>query len=177
MALRMRGYEVHGFGRNPREGYLNADLLEEIGATYDSTADISITDSAKKYGQYDLVFECTGFSPIIFDAMQSLNENGILILASVTGGDKKTDAVPSDKINQMFVLGNRAMVGTVNANREHFEMGVKDLALCEAMYAGWLGKMLTHKVKGLENFEKIFDILNNSAKYNAIKAYFEVKGF
>jgi glucose 1-dehydrogenase len=174
MALRMRGYEVHGFGRSPREGYLNADLLEEIGATYDSTADISIADSAKKYGQYDLVFECTGFSPIIFDAMQSLNENGILILASVTGGERKTDAVPSDKINQMFVLGNRAMVGTVNANREHFEMGVKDLALCEAMYAGWLGKMLTHKVEGLENFEKIFDILNNSSKYNAIKAYFEV---
>jgi glucose 1-dehydrogenase len=177
MALRMRGYEVHGFGRSPREGYLNADLLEEIGATYDSTADISIADSAKKYGQYDLVFECTGFSPIIFDAMQSLNENGILILASVTGGERKTDAVPSDKINQMFVLGNRAMVGTVNANREHFEMGVKDLALCEAMYAGWLGKMLTHKVTGLENFEKIFDILNNSSKYNAIKAYFEVKEF
>ncbi|MEP6901702.1 MAG: glucose dehydrogenase, partial [Actinomycetota bacterium] len=59
-------------------------------------------------------------------------------------------------------------------NREHFEMGVKDLALCEAMYAGWLSKMLTHKVEGLENYEKIFDILNNSAKYNAIKAYFEV---
>ncbi len=97
-----------------------------------------------------------------------------MILASVTGGERKTDAVPSDKINQMFVLGNRAMVGTVNASREHFEMGVKDLALCEAMYAGWLSRMLTHKVKGLENFEKIFDILNNSAKYNAIKAYFEV---
>jgi hypothetical protein len=54
-------------------------------------------------------------------------------------------------------------------------MGVKDLALCEAMYAGWLSRMMTHEVKGLENYEKIFDILNNSAKYNAIKAYFEVK--
>ena len=174
MALRMRGYEVHGFGRNAREGYLNADLLEAIGATYNSTVDISIADSTEKYGEYDLVFECTGFSPIIFDAMQSLNENGILILASVTGGDRKTDAVPSDKINQMFVLGNRAMVGTVNANREHFEMGVKDLALCEAMYRGWLGRMMTHKIIGLENYAQIFDILENSSKYNAIKAYFEV---
>ena len=75
---------------------------------------------------------------IIFDAMQSLNENGILVLASVTGGGRKTDQVPSDLINQMFVLGNRAMVGTVNAARENFEAGIKDLALCEAMYAGWL---------------------------------------
>ena len=174
MALRMRGYEVHGFGRDTRAGYFNAELLEEIGATYDSTAEISVAESIEKYGEYDLIFECTGFSPIVFDAMQSLNENGILILASVTGGERVTDQVPSDKINQMFVLGNRAMVGTVNANREHFEMGVKDLALCEAMFAGWLGKMMTHKVTGLENFAEVFDILNNAGKYKAIKAYFEV---
>ena len=177
MALRMRGYEVHGFGKSPREGYLNGDLIEAIGATYNSTDDISVFDSAQKYGEYDLIFECTGYSPIIFDAMQSLNENGILILASVTGGTRKTDQVPSDKINQMFVLGNRAMVGTVNANREHFEMGVKDFALCEAMYPGWLSRMLTHKIEGLENFAQVFDILNNSGKYNAIKTYFEVKKF
>jgi threonine dehydrogenase-like Zn-dependent dehydrogenase len=82
MALRMRGYEVHGFGRNARDGYLNAELCEAIGATYDSTEDISVTDSVEKYGEYDLIFECTGFSPIIFDAMQSLNENGILILST-----------------------------------------------------------------------------------------------
>ncbi|MBC7901213.1 MAG: glucose dehydrogenase, partial [Saprospiraceae bacterium] len=162
-------------GKQTSEGYLNAELCEAIGATYDSTDDLPLIESTKNYGEYDLIFECTGFSPIIFDAMQSLNENGILILASVTGGEKKTDAVPSDKINQMFVLGNRAMVGTVNANREHFEMGVKDLALCEAMHPGWLGRMMTHKVKGLENYEKVFDILNDSSKYNAIKTYFEVK--
>lgn len=174
MALRMRGFEVHGFGKQARKGYLNADLCEAIGTTYDSTDELSVMNSVEKYGEYDLIFECTGYSPIIFDAMQSLNENGILILASVTGGERKTDAVPSDKINQEFVLGNRAMVGTVNANREHFEMGVKDLALCEAMYEGWLARMLTHKVSGLENYEKVFEILENSGKYNAIKTYFEV---
>jgi threonine dehydrogenase-like Zn-dependent dehydrogenase len=174
MALRMRGYDVHGFGIDPREGYLNADLIEAIGATYDSTADLPLVESVKKYDEYDLIFECTGYSPIIFDAMRSLNENGILVLASVTGGDRKTDQVPSDEINQRFVLGNRVMVGTVNANIEHFELGVRDLALCEAMHAGWLARMLTHKIEGLENFAQAFDILNNAAKYKAIKTYFEV---
>lgn len=174
MALRMRGYTVHGFGRDSRDGYLNAELCVCMGATYDSTAEISVEQSTAKYGQYDLIFECTGFSPIVFDAMQSLNENGILVLASVTGGDRKTDQVPSDKINQSFVLGNRAMVGTVNAGREHFEMGVKDLALCEAMHPGWLSRMLTHKIQGLENFAEAFDVLNNSGKYKAIKTCFEV---
>lgn len=173
LALRLRGYEVHGFGKDKKDGYLNAELCEAIGATYDSTVEISVKDSVEKYGEYDLIFECTGFSPIVFDAMQSLNQNGVLILASVTGGDRKTE-VPSDKINQQFVLGNRVMFGTVNAGREHFELGVKDLALAEAMYAGWLGRMLTHPVKGLENYAQVFDILNNAGAYKAIKTYFEV---
>ena len=172
MALRVRGFRVHTFGRNPKP-YLNAGLLEEIGCTYDSTVDLSPVESMKKYGEYDLIFECTGHSPIAFEAMQCLNQNGILILSSVTGGDRKIE-VPSDKINQAFVLGNRVMVGTVNAGREHFKMGVSDLALSEAMFGGWLAKMLTHKVEGLENYEKVFDILNNASDYGAIKVYFEV---
>jgi threonine dehydrogenase-like Zn-dependent dehydrogenase len=177
MALRMRGYEVHGFGRDQRDGYLNAELCEAIGATYDSTMEITVPDSVKKYGEYDLIFECTGYSPIVFEAMQALNQNGVLILSSVTGGERKVDAVPADKINQQFVLGNKVMFGTVNANREHFEMGVKDLALCEAMYPDWLDRMLTHKVEGLENYEKVFEILNNASTFKAIKAYFEVSKF
>ncbi len=174
MALRMRGLEVHGFGLDLPEGYLNAELCKQIGATYDSTKELSLSASVEKYGEYDLIFECTGYSPMAFEAMQCLNENGVLILASVTGGDRKTDQVPTDKINQEFVLGNRVMVGTVNANREHFEMGVKDFALCEAMNSGWLAKMLTHKIEGLENYEKAFEILNDSGKFKAIKTYFEV---
>lgn len=174
MALRMRGYAVHGFGLDDPEGYLNAELCRAIGATYDSTATLDINTSTKTYGEYDLVFECTGYSPIIFDAMQSLNENGVLILSSVTGGQRLTDQVPSDKINQMFVLGNRAMVGTVNAGREHFEMGVKDMALCEAMYPGWLKRLMTHKIEGFERFAEAFEILNNPKKYKAIKTYFDL---
>ena len=174
MALRMRGYDVHGFGKSKRDGYLNAELCEAIGATYDSTMETTVAETTKKYGEYDLIFECTGYSPIIFDAMQSLNENGILILASVTGGDRTTEQVPSDKINQQFVLGNRVMVGTVNASRRHFEMGVRDIVLCEAMFPGWLGRILTHKVEGLENYKKVFEILENSAEHNAIKTYFEI---
>lgn len=174
LALRLRGLEVHGFGLQLPDGYLNAELCAAVGATYDSTREISVTESVEKYGEYDLIFECTGYSPIIFEAMETLNENGILILASVTGGERKTDGVKSDKINQEFVLGNRVMVGTVNANREHFEMGVKDMALAEAMYPGWLGRMLTHRVDGLDNFGKVFEILQNSGEYGAIKTYIDL---
>src|SRR3712207_2580726 len=98
-----------------------------------------------EFGPFDLIFEATGYSPITFESMQALGKNGVLVLASVTGGDRKIE-VPADRINLEFVLGNKVMVGTVNANREYFEMGVRDMALAEAQYAGWLRRLLTHRV-------------------------------
>jgi threonine dehydrogenase-like Zn-dependent dehydrogenase len=172
MAMRMRGLQVHGFGKTPREGYKNAELCEEIGATYDSTMEISVSDAAKKYGAFDIILECTGYSPILWDAALGLAKNGVLILTSVTGGTR-TAEVQSDKINFDFVLGNKLMFGTVNASRENFADGVKDLALCEAMYPDWLDKMLTHPIKGIENFRQMFDILNNGAD-GLVKTFCEI---
>ena len=92
-------------------------------------------------------------------------------MSSVTGGDRKVE-VPADKINLDFVLGNKVMVGTVNANREYFEMGVKDLAQAEAEYPGWLPRLLTDPVKGLDNYKELFAKLTNPN--GAIKVFCEV---
>ena len=103
--------------------------------------------------------------------MQALGKNGVLVLASVTGGDKTVE-VPADKINQGFVLGNKVMVGTVNANREYFELGVRDMSQAEEEYPGWLAKLLTHRVEGLDNYRQLMDTLTTAK--GAIKVYLEV---
>lgn len=170
LVLRLRGLQVTTFGLNPKP-YLNSDLIEAIGATYQSTKEMSILEGAKKYGPFDIIFEATGFSPVVFESMQALGKNGVLVLSSVTGGDRMIE-VPADKINLNFVLGNKVMVGTVNANREYFEMGVKDIAQAEAEYPGWLQRLLTHPVKGLENYQELFAKLTNGN--GAIKVFCEV---
>jgi len=170
LALRLRGLEVTVFGKTPKP-YLNSDLIEAIGARYVTTTDTPLVDGARQFGPFDLMFEATGFSPIAFDAMQALGKNGVLVLSSVTGGDRHIE-VPSDKINLEFVLGNKVMVGTVNANREYFEIGVRDMAMAEAQYPGWLSRLLTHPVRGLENYAELFDHLTNAK--GAIKVYMEV---
>ncbi|MEP6923016.1 MAG: glucose 1-dehydrogenase [Pyrinomonadaceae bacterium] len=172
MAMRMRNLEVHAFGKEAPAGYYNAELCAEIGATYDSTVETSVADAAGKYGAFDIILECTGYSPIIWDAALGLAKNGVLILTSVTGGERKAE-IPSDKINIEFVLGNKLMFGSVNAGREHFALGVKDLALCEAMYAGWLNKLLTHPINGIENYSQMFDLLNNGAP-RMVKAFCQI---
>jgi threonine dehydrogenase-like Zn-dependent dehydrogenase len=170
MALRLRGLDVTVFGLD-RRPYLNSDLLEALGARYQSTRDLTIKDGAAKHGPFDLIFEATGYSPVVFESMQALGKNGVLVLSSVTGGDRMVE-VPADRINLDFVLGNKVMVGTVNANREYFEIGVKDLAQCEAQYPGWLARLLTHPVHGLENYRQLFDQLTMGK--GAIKVYCRV---
>ncbi len=167
LALRLRGLQVTVFGRTPKP-YLNSDLVEALGARYQNTSDASILDGASRHGPFDLIFEATGASPVVFESMQALGKNGVLVLSSVTGGDRRIE-VPADRINLEFVLGNKVMVGTVNANREYFEMGVKDLAQSEVQYPGWLGRLLTHPVHGLENWKLLLDTL--SAARGVIKAY------
>jgi len=170
LVFRLRGMEVVTFGRTPKP-YLNSDLIEELGAKYVSTADVTVPDYATENGRFDIIFEATGFSPIVFDAMQALGKNGILVLSSVTGGDRLVE-VPADKINLDFVLGNKVMIGTVNANREYFESGAKDMAQAVLEYGDWLSRLLTHPVAGLENHAKLFETLT-SAK-DVIKVYCEV---
>lgn len=170
LVLRLRGFEVITFAL-PRKPYLNADLIAAVGARYVSTQDLPILEAAKKYGPFDMIFEATGYSPIVFESMLALAKNGVLVLSSVTGGDRMVE-VPADKINLEFVLGNKVMVGTVNANREYFETGVRDLAQAEAEYPGWLTRLLTHPVKGLENYGELFQHLTLAK--NAIKVYCEV---
>lgn len=170
LVLKLRGIEVVTFGKTPKP-YLNSDLIEALDAKYVSTDDISVHDHAAQNGAFDLIFEATGYSPIVFDAMQALAKNGVLVLSSVTGGNRKTE-VPSDKINLQFVLGNKVMVGTVNANREYFESGVKDMSAAVLEYGDWLSRLLTHPVQGLENYQQLFDYLTNGQ--NVIKVYCNV---
>jgi threonine dehydrogenase-like Zn-dependent dehydrogenase len=170
MILRNRGLEVTTFGLE-QAPYLNSELVEAIGASYVSTRQTSPAQVAAQGGAFDLVFEATGYSPIVFDAMCGLlAKNGVLILSSVTGGMRRSE-VPSDAINLDFVLGNKAMFGTVNASREHFEEGVRDLAVTEARTPGWLSRLLTHRIPGLDRYD---DALAALGEPGAIKVCVEV---
>jgi glucose 1-dehydrogenase len=173
LALRLRGMEVTTFGLD-KKPFLNSELIEAIGGRYESTKDLPVLEGAKKFGPFDLIFEATGYSPAAFEAMQALGKNGVLVLSSVTGGDRKVE-VPADKINLEFVLGNKVMVGTVNANREYFEIGVRDMAQAEAEYPGWLKRLLTHPVKGLENYLELLEKLTTAK--GVIKVFCEVVDF
>ncbi len=170
LIFRLRGLEVFTLGlREPP--FLNSELLEAIGVRYRSTQQASLPQAAKEFGPFDIILEGTGYSPLVFDAMQTLGKNGVLAMVSISGGNR-TAEIPTDHINQGFVLGNKVAFGSVNASREDFERAVRDFAQAELAYPGWLSKLLTHPVAGLENFQLLMKTLTESK--DAIKVFCEV---
>jgi glucose 1-dehydrogenase len=170
LALRLRGLEVTCYSLRPAP-YHNSDLIEALGGRYVSSQDGTLAQTAARRGPFDIIFEATGFSPLVFEAAAALGKNGVLVLASVTGGERTVE-VPADRINQGFVLGNKVMVGTVNASRADFVSGVDDLVKAEARFPGWLAQLLTTPVNGLERYEEMLRHLTENR--DAIKVYVQV---
>ena len=173
LALRLRGLEVTTLART-EPPTLNSDLVEALDARYVSTRELPLLQAAEAQGPFDIIFEATGVSSVVFESMEALGKNGVLVLTGIAGGDRMVE-VPGDRIMLGFVLGNKVAVGSVNANRTYFERGVQDMALAEAQYPGWLMRLLTHPVQGLDNYAEMIRLLTEEK--GAIKVFVEVNGY
>jgi threonine dehydrogenase-like Zn-dependent dehydrogenase len=170
LILRLRNLEVFTLARSPVPN-LKAEIVGGLGAHYVSTDQTPLKELAKNTGKPDLILDATGSSAAAFSAMEVLGHNGVLVWTSITGGSQHVE-VPSDKINLEWVLGNKLLVGSVNANRRHFEKGIKDLALGEVTYPGVIQRILTNPVQGLDNYREMMRLLMQER--NALKVYVEV---
>jgi threonine dehydrogenase-like Zn-dependent dehydrogenase len=112
---------------------------------------MDIKNAASQYGPFDLIVEATGDFALACDAMQALAQNGVLLLCSVRGEGREI-SVPAHLINHGFVLGNKVMLGTVTANRQHVELGVRDMALAEIQYPGWLSQLITRRFDAFSDY-------------------------
>lgn len=170
LVLRLHGLEVTVLART-EPPTLGSELVEALGARYASTNELPLVEAAESYGPFDIVFEAAGASSVAFEGMEALGKNGVLVLTGISGGDKKIE-VPGDRILTGLVLGNKVAVGTVNAHRGYFERGVQDMALAEMQYPGWLGRLLTHPVQGLDDYAEMMQLLTEEK--SAIKVFVEV---
>lgn len=134
-----RGLEVHVLDQvtsGPKP-----DLVAALGARYHTGTieDIGVAP--------DVVVECTGVSTLVFDAMEHLGPNGVLCLTGVSSGGHSID-VDAGLLNRSLVLANQAIVGSVNANRRHYEAAAAALAKADH---GWLEGLVNRTVP-LETF-------------------------
>jgi threonine dehydrogenase-like Zn-dependent dehydrogenase len=170
LVLRLRGLQVCTIARGERPN-LKSEIVEGFEARYVSTKELPLEALVAETGRPDLIVDATGSSQLAFEAMQYLGHNGVVVWTSITGGSKSI-TVPSDKINIEWVLGNKLLLGSVNANRNHFELGIRDLALGEMMFPGVIQKILTSPVDGLDNYAEMMRLLVEDN--NALKVFVNV---
>ncbi|MDA8047392.1 MAG: glucose 1-dehydrogenase [Actinomycetota bacterium] len=129
-----RGLEVHVLDQ-VTEG-LKPDLVSALGAHYHhgAVADIGV--------EPDVVIECTGVGPLIFDVMDHAGANGIVCLTGVSSGGRDI-SVDVGMLNRRLVLENDVVFGSVNANRRHYEAGAEALAGADQQ---WLGRLISRSV-------------------------------
>jgi len=170
LTLKLRGLEVYTCARS-KPPTRSSEVVRGLEATYISLSETPLDELARNVGKADLIVDATGSSEVAFNAMQFLGHNGVLVWTSITGGHRDI-ALPSNKINLEWVLGNKLLLGSVNANREHFESGIRDFALGEVMYPGVIQQILTHPVEGLGNYAEMMRLLVEEK--GALKVYVNV---
>jgi hypothetical protein len=70
--------------------------------------------------------------------------NGAYVLTGIPGGDRPLQIAGAELVRQL-VLDNQVMLGSVNAARGHFQMGVDDLARAHLRWGAHLEKLITHR--------------------------------
>ena len=126
MALSARGFRTFVFSREPPDGP-RSRLVKAFGAEYLSAATLPLAGARGRIEPFDLVFEATGAAQAAFDALPLLAPNGLFVLTGVPGRRGPVE-LPAARLVRDLVLGNQALLGVVNAGRNHLSAAVRDLA-------------------------------------------------
>jgi threonine dehydrogenase-like Zn-dependent dehydrogenase len=157
--LRLRGLDVISVDRSDNE-YKN-EIFSELGVTHFNTQKINLHDIPHEIGrQIDLIIEETGNSSVALHAIMIVGTNGVVVLTSITGGEKHIE-ICADCFNQGLVLGNKAIVGSVNSHRTDFERGITDLLAAEKRWSGLLAKLITGRYNPEKIQEALLSLKNN----------------
>ena len=123
--LRLAGLEVWTAAREPSDAPA-AGLARELGAAYASVEEVPLADLRAETGGFDVVVEATVDAQAKVDAVGMLRRSGVCCLLGIDG---RPGHVRIDRrvIGVDVVLENRAVFGSVNANRVDWLAAVEDL--------------------------------------------------
>jgi threonine dehydrogenase-like Zn-dependent dehydrogenase len=148
-----RGMDVHVLDR-VTEGP-KPELVADLGATYhhDGMAEVAARIEP------DIVIEATGVGSLVLDAMTITGPYGVVCLTGVSspGRSLKIDA---GEMNREIVLENDAVIGSVNANLEHYRMAAEALTKADIT---WLSRLITRRVP-LAGFADAFTASDDDVK-------------
>jgi len=166
LLLVVDGYDVSVLGRR-QEGDFQRGFIKSFGARY---LDISKDEDRKyaaKTGGFFLIIEATGLAELTFRLPELLSRNGILVLTGVPRGPHEI-CIDGNTLMASLVRYNQTIVGTVNASRENFEMGLRYLRTFKERFPETAAGIITGRYT-LNNWQEAF----GKKAPNEIKAVIE----
>jgi threonine dehydrogenase-like Zn-dependent dehydrogenase len=109
-----------------------------------------LIDLHAQVGNVDIIVECSGSSEAVQAAIPLLGVGGVLVLLSITGGQRTTE-IDFNRVNFEFVTGNKTMVGSVNSNAGDFRAAIADLQEFERLWPGLVGQLITRRLASLQD--------------------------
>jgi threonine dehydrogenase-like Zn-dependent dehydrogenase len=162
--LRMEGLEVWTASRTA--GDERARLVAECGARHVATSDDELGELAEEVGGFDVVLEAAGDAQLMLDALGLLRRNGVACLLGIDG--RPRDVTIDGRVLAVdAILQNRALFGSVNANRVDWDAAVERLAAARARWPEALDAFVGLRVP-LDSFEDAF-------KYRGVKATLQLE--
>jgi len=169
LVLRLRGAEVYGLDIVD-ENTARPHWLENIGGHYVDARKIPSDQVDNQLGPMELIFESTGVAALEFNLLDALALNGVYVLTGIPGGNRPLE-IPGAELIRQLVLDNQAMVGSVNAARDHYQMAVDDLLQAHLRWGEAVAQLITHRHPYIE-----FEAALSQHPADEIKAVVEWNG-
>ena len=131
-----RGLDVHLLDRvtvGPKPS-----IIHDLGATYHSGDIGAVTEKLSP----DIIIEATGVAELVVGAMAGTSGYGIVCLTGVSSG-KHAIPVNAADLNREMVLENDVVIGSVNANLDHYRAGADALAAADP---AWLTRLISRRL-------------------------------
>jgi glucose 1-dehydrogenase len=151
--LRLEGLEVWAAGRSA-PGTDKARLAEGLGARYVSTSETPAAALADEVGGFDVVVEATGDAQVMLDTLALLHRNGVACLLGLDARPRRV-SLEGRVLGVDAILGNRALFGSVNANRVDWLAAVEQLDRARARWPDVLEALVGLRVP-VDRFAEAF---------------------
>ena len=134
-----------------------AKLVNDTEATYiDSRTKTpgDLLDMCGLEGHLDIVFEASGAAATALELITHMSRSSFYVMTGIPR-DEIIMQLDGAQILRQIVRYNQVIVGSVNSNRNHFEMALDDIGKIDSRFHGMLSRMITHRYP-LEDYEKAF---------------------
>jgi len=124
------------YGSAPPGEDRKPEMVRRLGATYFRRGNLG-----QAAAEADIVIECTGFVQMLLDVGPQHVRHRIICLTGVSAAGVESTVDPG-RLNRNMVLQNSVLFGSVNANRDHYELAAQALAQADP---GWLADLITRR--------------------------------